>query len=203
MKKLSKLMALLLSLLMIVSLFTACGEEKKENNDEKKEKTSETADKKEDKLTGKELLIGDWKAEFEIESYTLYLMFNFKEDGTFQTYFTKEFYNKYIDTVVEMNTTGITELTDEEIIEHGYASREEFIEAIRESYAQEFPYEDIEAEFSFSGTWELDSDTLTIITINETGEENEPKFIETKLSNGVESFEFSDDEGTIKFTKAE
>ncbi len=54
MKKYSKLFALLLALLMVLSLFTACGDKKDDDDDEKKEKTSETAEDNENSTTEEE-----------------------------------------------------------------------------------------------------------------------------------------------------
>ena len=177
MKKLSKLMALLLSLLMILSLFTACGDSKKD-------------DEKEENLTGKDLLIGNWDAEFvDSEDYITYTM-KFKDDGTGEIYLTEANYEAAIEEAAKYN---MDILDEEELAEEGIETLEDCKAVLRE----ETPYEEIASDIESSFTWELDGDTLTI-----EAEDGDIATAETKLSEGKKSMTFVDEQGNeIKLTK--
>ena len=187
MKKLSKLMALLLSLLMILSLFAACGDDKKDDDDkedasvsDEKDKDNKDEDEDEDEdedvaVSAEDMLIGEWECEMEEDGFSIIMTFNFYDDNTVETSFTKDSYDDLVDVYV---AEAMADVTDEEIEEEGFASREEAEEYVREMMIEELPYEDMAAEFEMEGTWELDGDDLTVEI------DGEPVTAETDLSDG-------------------
>ena len=214
MKNLSKLMALLLSLLMILSLFAACGDDKKDDDDkedtsvsdekdkddkdededkeDKKDKNNKKDDEDEDEdeddsASAEDMLIGEWVYEDEIDGVTYVVNFSFAKDGTFETSLDENSYEFVIDQALEET---MADVTDEEIEEEGFTSRKEAEEYVREMLMEELSYEDIAAEFEMSGEWELDGDTLTI-EIDGGGTST----AETKLSKGVTKITFINDDG--------
>ena len=179
MKKLSKLIALLLSLLMILSLFAACGDDKKDDDDKEDKSVSDEKDK-DDKdedvaVSAEDMLIGEWECEMEEDGLTIVMTFDFIKNNTVETSFSKDSYNELVDKYV---AETMAEVTDEEIEEEGFASREEAEEFIREMMLEELPYDDFAAEFEMEGTWELDGDTLTVEI------DGDPVTAETDLSDG-------------------
>ena len=179
MKKLSKLIALLLSLLMILSLFAACGDDKKDDDDKEDKSVSDEKDK-DDKdedvaVSAEDMLIGEWECEMEEDGLTIVMTFDFLKNNTVETSFSKDSYNELVDKYV---AETMAEVTDEEIEEEGFASREEAEEFIREMMLEELPYDDFAAEFEMEGTWELDGDTLTVEI------DGDPVTAETDLSDG-------------------
>ena len=175
MKKLSKLMALLLSLLMIVSLFAACGDDKK--GEEGETTTAVT-------LKGEDLLLGKWDAKYELDEIALVIVFDFIKGGTVELSMPKENYDNMV-------KQSMDSYSDEDIADLGFATREEAEAAFKEYYS----YEELVSAFETRGEWELDGDTLTIKLSDET------MVIDTKLSEGVDSFKYADDDGAMTFTK--
>lgn len=183
MKKLSKLIALLLSLLMILSLFAACGDDKKDDDDkedksvsDEKDKDDKDEDKDEDvAVSAEDMLIGEWECEMEEDGLTIVMTFDFLKNNTVETSFSKDSYNELVDKYV---AETMAEVTDEEIEEEGFASREEAEEFIRKMMLEELPYDDFAAEFEMEGTWELDGDTLTVEI------DGDPVTAKTDLSDG-------------------
>ena len=179
MKKLSKLMALLLSLLMILSLFAACGDDKKDDDDKEDKSVSDEKDKddkdEDEAVSAEDMLIGEWECEMEEDGLTIVMTFDFLKNNTVETSFSKDSYNELVDKYV---AETMAEVTDEEIEEEGFASREEAEEFIREMMIEELPYDDFAAEFEMEGTWELDGDTLTVEI------DGDPVTAETDLSDG-------------------
>ena len=189
MKKLSKLMALLLSLLMILSLFAACGDDKKDKDKKKDEEEDEAA-------SAEDMLIGEWETSVDTGAGAyLNLSLIFEDDGTAYFNLSKKNYNKMIDEFIASELDGVT---DEDIEAEGFASREEAEEYVREMIEAEVPYEDIAAQFEASFTWELDGDTLTIET-----DDGGISTAETKLSKGKTTFTLVDEDGgtELDFTK--
>ena len=179
MKKLSKLIALLLSLLMILSLFAACGDDKKDDDDKEDKSVSDEKDKddkdEDEAVSAEDMLIGEWECEMEEDGLTIVMTFDFLKNNTVETSFSKDSYNELVDKYV---AETMAEVTDEEIEEEGFASREEAEEFIREMMLEELPYDDFAAEFEMEGTWELDGDTLTVEI------DGDPVTAETDLSDG-------------------
>ena len=219
MKKLSKLLALLLSLLMILSLFAACGDDKKDDDDkddtsvsDEKDKDDKDEDEDEDKddkkdkdnkkdeeeeaISAEDMLIGEWETSVDTGAGAyLDLSLIFEDDGTAYFYLTKKSYDKMMDEII---LTQMADVTDEEIEAEGFASREEAEEFVREMLEEEMPYEDTAAEFEDDFTWELDGDTLTIET-----DDGGISTAETKLSKGKTTFTLVDEDGgaELDFTK--
>lgn len=205
MKKLSKLMALLLSLLMILSLFAACDDDKKDDDDkedtsvsDEKDKDNKDEDEDEDEdiaVSAEDMLIGEWECEMEEDSLTIVMTFDFLKNNTVETSFSKDSYNELVDKYI---AETMAEVTDEEIEEEGFASREEAEEFIREMMLEELPYDDFAAEFEMEGTWELDGDTLTVEI------DGDPVTAETDLSDGGTTITLVSEDGdeiVIKKTK--
>ena len=212
MKKLSKLMALLLSLLMIVSLFAACGDDKKkDDDDDEKEETTIAAEKdddddkkdkdeaddedEEEKLTGEKLLIGEWEAIYEVDGVSITLVFDFAKDGSVESTYSKAAHKAFLEQLVE---ASMAEVTEEDLEADGFETMEEAEEYLAEYFEEEFPYEDMAAEFENNGEWELDGDELTFQF-----EDGEPQTADTKLSKGKTTFTLvNEEDGTeFKFTK--
>lgn len=208
MKKLSKLIALLLSLLMILSLFAACGDDKKDDDDkedksvsDEKDKDNKNDDKYEDEdedvaVSAEDMLIGEWETSVDTGAGAyLNLSLIFEDDGTAYFYLTKKSYDKMMDEII---STQMADVTDEEIEAEGFASREEAEEFVREMLEEEMPYVDTAAEFEDDFTWELDGDTLTIET-----DDGGISTAETKLSKGKTTFTLVDEDGgtELDFTK--
>lgn len=195
---------ILIAAIGVAVFFLVRNNDKNKYNDDKKDTESTTiaADQnKEDKvekLTGEDLLIGDWNAEmifiYNESENSMDLLITFKADGTVTGYLSKDSYDKFIDHFVEMT---LSEYTDEELAAEGFASREEAAEDLREYCTADMPYEAAKDDLIDMGTWELDGDTLTI-----RDDDDEPMVIETELSKGVDTFKYSDDEGKIIFTKS-
>ena len=114
MKKLSKLIALLLSLLMILSLFAACGDDKKDDDDKEDKSVSDEKDK-DDKdedvaVSAEDMLIGEWECEMEEDDLTIVMTFDFLKNNTVETSFSKDSYNELVDKYV---AETMAEVTDE------------------------------------------------------------------------------------------
>lgn len=132
------------------------------------------------------LLLGIWDAQFEVENVTFYIQFDFKQDKTVKTDLTKNGYDKMIDGIVANEMSVITQ---EDIIEAGFASTAEYEEALRAFLSEELPYNELKAGFQTTGTWKLDGNHLTV-TI-----EGETETAETKLLEGERVFVLKDSAG--------
>ena len=215
-------MALLLSLLMILSLFAACGDDKKddddkddtsvsdekdkddkdedededEDKDDKKDKDNKKDEEEDEAASAEDMLIGEWETSVDTGAGAyLNLSLIFEDDGTAYFYLTKKSYDKMMDEII---STQMADVTDEEIEAEGFASREEAEEFVREMLEEEMPYVDTAAEFEDDFTWELDGDTLTIET-----DDGGISTAETKLSKGKTTFTLVDEDGgtELDFTK--
>ena len=191
MKKVSKLMALLLSLLMILSLFAACGDDKK--SDETITTESEA------NLAGEDLLIGKWNVITtygEEQSYALSITFN--KDGTISSSFTQNDYDYFIEQLVK---NRMSKVTDNDITEAGFATKEEAEEHLRELFKETNSYENVASYWDLSGEWSFE-DNILLIEFDGGGE----VYNETTLDAGTTTFTLYNDgneeEGVMIFTKA-
>ena len=270
MKKLSKLTSALLALLMIMSLFAACGkDDDKKDDDEKDSKKDEatvqvidedieenteeytteaeettkenitikvpgitkvpatkvpatkapatkvpatkapvtqaptvtkaptskpdTTQKEEPKPTNADLLIGTWETTIVSDGLPVTVQFKFEANGTMKMDFTKASYDKMVKHAVD---SEMSNLTDEEIKDAGFANRKEAEDYLYALIAEEAPYDQLRSMLQNSGTWKLNGDDLTV-TID--GESATSK---TNLSAGKTSFELKDPTGeSITLTK--
>ena len=265
MKKLSKLTSALLALLMIMSLFAACGkDDDKKDDDEKDSKKDEatvqvieedieenteeytteaeettkenitiklpgitkvpatkapatkvpatkapvtqaptvtkpptskpdTTQKEEPNPSNADLLIGTWETTIVSDGLPVTMQFKFEANGTMKMDFTKASYDKMIKHAVD---SEMSNLTDEEIIDAGFANRKEAEDYLYALIAEEAPYDQLRSMLQNSGTWKLNGDDLTV-TID--GESATSK---TNLSAGNTSFELKDPTGeSITLTK--
>lgn len=266
MKKLSKLTAALLALLMIMSIFAACGkdDDKKDDNekDDKKDKATvqvleedieetteeeytteaeettkenitikvpnvtkapatkapatkapatkapatqaptvtkaptskpDTTQKEEPKPSNADLLIGTWETTIVSDGLPVTMQFKFEANGTMKMDFTKASYDKMVKQAVDAEMSSIT---DEEIIEAGFANRKEAEDYLYAIIAEEAPYDQLRSMLQNEGTWKLNGDDLTV-TID-----GEAATSKTNLSEGKTSFELKDPTGeSITLTK--
>ncbi len=182
MKKFSKLFAALLALIMMLSVFTACGGDKKDGK---------AKDDEEEVLTGEDLLIGKWNATFEEDDLTLTVQFVFNEDGEGELTLPQSSYDDFIDQMVDM---ALDEYSEEELAEEGIVSEEYF----RDYFESEYTYDLVASEFDLYFTWELDEDELII-----ENEDGDTMTADTELSEGEKSFILIGDDGTeLELTKA-
>ncbi len=270
MKKLSKLTSALLALLMIMSLFAACGkDDDKKDDDEKDSKKDEatvqvieedieenteeytteaeettkenitikvpnvtkapatkapatkvpatkapatkapatqaptvtkaptskpdTTQKEEPKPSNADLLIGTWETTIVSDGLPVTMQFKFEANGTMKMDFTKASYDKMVKQAVDAEMSSVT---DEEIIEAGFANRKEAEDYLYALIAEEAPYDQLRSMLQNSGTWKLNGDDLTV-TID-----GEAATSKTNLSEGKTSFELKDPTGeSITLTK--
>ncbi len=130
------------------------------------------------------LLIGTWDATIDVEGLPVRIQFEFSIFGkTVNVDFTKDSYDNMIEKAVEIN---LSQVTDEELAEAGFADRAEYEEALREYLIDELPYEELRSMFLSTGTWELVGDKLTIVI------EGETMTADTQLSDDVRTFELED-----------
>ena len=203
MKKLSKLMALLLSLLIILSLFAACGDDKENKTTEMPSHEGTSAEK--DNPTGENLLIGVWGTDYITQTNfsPIVMQYTFEKDGTWHSTIAKEVYDIMIEQTSEnlmSNTNLDPDTLYEKIAEMGYNIEELDIRDILEILATKSygDYDSWVSEYQFTGTWTLDGDTLTIET-----DDGGISTAETKLSKGKTTFTLVDEDGgaELDFTK--
>ena len=153
----------------------------------------DTTQKEEPKPSNADLLIGTWETTIESDGLPVTVQFKFEANGTMKMDFTKASYDKMIKQVVDAE---MSQITDEEITQAGFASRKEAEEYLYNFVAQEAPYETLRGMLQNSGTWQLDGDNLTV-TID-----GEIAIAQTKLSEGKTTFALKDGTGeSITLTK--
>ncbi|MBR3802144.1 MAG: hypothetical protein IKK37_01705 [Clostridia bacterium] len=187
MKKINKILTVILALFMVALLFTACGKDMQ--TDEKNEETTVTEPQM---LTGKDLLIGDWKIDapqIGMSVMLSYMHVTFNEDGTWIQTISEDNYNYLVNQEVDRI---VSNLTDEDISDKGFSSREEAKEYYKKDYDS---YEDAAAGYAETGTWELDGDTLILKG------EGSTSTVETKLSEGVTTIKLAGKNGEATLTK--
>ena len=153
----------------------------------------DTTQKEEPKPSNADLLIGTWETTIESDGLPVTVQFKFEANGTMKMDFTKASYDKMIKHAVD---SEMSNLTDEEIIDAGFANRKEAEDYLYALIAEEAPYDQLRSMLQNSGTWKLNGDDLTV-TID--GESATSK---TNLSAGKTSFELKDPTGeSITLTK--
>ena len=153
----------------------------------------DTTQKEEPKPSNADLLIGTWETTIVSDGLPVTLQFKFEANGTMKMDFTKASYDKMIKHAVD---SEMSNLTDEEIIDAGFANRKEAEDYLYALIAEEAPYDQLRSMLQNSGTWKLNGDYLTV-TID--GESATSK---TNLSAGKTSFELKDPTGeSITLTK--
>ena len=153
----------------------------------------DTTQKEEPKPSNADLLIGTWETTIVSDGLPVTMQFKFEANGTMKMDFTKASYDKMIKHAVD---SEMSNLTDEEIIDAGFANRKEAEDYLYALIAEEAPYDQLRSMLQNSGTWKLNGDDLTV-TID--GESATSK---TNLSAGKTSFELKDPTGeSITLTK--
>ncbi len=195
MKKSGKILASLLALFAVVTFCAACS--KGENGKEEGTTVSPdqvSSDKEELVAPSVNSLIGTWDTTIDVEGLPVGIELKFSMFGkTVEMDFSKESYDRMIETVVE---TESAILTDKEIALAGFADREDYENDFREHLIDELPYDELRDTIRTTGTWELAGDALTVNIAGETST------AETNLSEGVTTFELADSSGdTITLTK--
>ncbi len=153
----------------------------------------DTTQKEEPKPSNADLLIGTWETTIESDGLPVTVQFKFEANGTMKMDFTKASYDKMIKQVVDAE---MSQITNEEITQAGFASRKEAEDYLYALIAEEAPYDQLRSMLQNSGTWKLNGDDLTV-TID--GESATSK---TNLSAGKTSFELKDPTGeSITLTK--
>ena len=153
----------------------------------------DTTQKEEPKPSNADLLIGTWETTIESDGLPVTVQFKFEANGTMKMDFTKASYDKMVKHAVD---SEMSNLTDEEIKDAGFANRKEAEDYLYALIAEEAPYDQLRSMLQNSGTWKLNGDDLTV-TID--GESATSK---TNLSAGKTSFELKDPTGeSITLTK--
>ena len=153
----------------------------------------DTTQKEEPKPSNADLLIGTWETTIVSDGLPVTMQFKFEANGTMKMDFTKASYDKMVKHAVD---SEMSNLTDEEIIDAGFANRKEAEDYLYALIAEEAPYDQLRSMLQNSGTWKLNGDDLTV-TID--GESATSK---TNLSAGKTSFELKDPTGeSITLTK--
>ena len=206
MSKLLKISSAILALIMVVSLFAACGNKTETDVDDNDKKIEDKVEKEEEEetepvLTAEDVLVGKWNAETIIEDVAFVLNVTFEADGSAKMEYPEESYNKYVDTLVEniLKEQGVNDFNDEQKAAYAAALGVTTFAEVKEYFvnmmAGEMPYEELAAEFDLTGTWELDGDKLTL-TLDE-----DVIVSETALSKGEETFTMILEEQELTFTK--
>ena len=153
----------------------------------------DTTQKEEPKPSNADLLIGTWETTIVSDGLPVTMQFKFEANGTMKMDFTKASYDKMVKHAVD---SEMSNLTDEEIKDAGFANRKEAEDYLYALIAEEAPYDQLRSMLQNSGTWKLNGDDLTV-TID--GESATSK---TNLSAGKTSFELKDPTGeSITLTK--
>ena len=153
----------------------------------------DTTQKEEPKPSNVDLLIGTWETTIVSDGLPVTMQFKFEANGTMKMDFTKASYDKMVKHAVD---SEMSNLTDEEIKDAGFANRKEAEDYLYALIAEEAPYDQLRSMLQNSGTWKLNGDDLTV-TID--GESATSK---TNLSAGKTSFELKDPTGeSITLTK--
>lgn len=153
----------------------------------------DTTQKEEPKPSNADLLIGTWETTIVSDGLPVTVQFKFEANGTMKMDFTKASYDKMVKHAVD---SEMSNLTDEEIKDAGFANRKEAEDYLYALIAEEAPYDQLRSMLQNSGTWKLNGDDLTV-TID--GESATSK---TNLSAGKTSFELKDPTGeSITLTK--
>lgn len=216
MKNILKLLSAILALLMVFSLFTACGsdtskdvdepevedvDEKEDEDEDEEEEEEETEEETEPVITAADVLVGNWEAKTIIESADFILNLNFAADGTLKMEHTEENYEQYVALLVEniFEENNFDALTDEGkslfYAQFGATTYEETFQFFCDMMKTEMPYDQIAAEFNLTGTWTIEGDTLKIDI------DGDELVAETSLSSGVEAFNLTIAEYVLECTK--
>lgn len=198
MKNLRKILSLVLALVMVVSLFAACGDKAEEPKKEDKEPKTEKV------LTAEDHLLGKWNTVLEAEGMKIPLVFTFEKDGVAKIELTEEGYNEFVNQMVDMmfEDEGFNDLTAEQqeavFVELGVANMADFKKMMADELSAGMPIEELQADFNMEGTWVLDGDNLTVEADGDT------LVAETGLSKGEKTITFVDEINELNFelTKA-
>ncbi len=176
-----KIFAVVLALVIITVVFSACSNDKT--------------------LMAASFLAGDWETTISADKFDVPLVVTFNADGTATMNLPDDKYNQLINDMVDtiLHEEGFYDLSDDEkkiaFEEMGVADMEEAKIVFFNMLTDEIPYEELKADFETDGTWQLEVDTLTMYF------DGDVYTCETDLSKGEKSFTAVFNEKEIKFTK--
>lgn len=146
-----------------------------ENSTSAEESTS-VAVEEETTVDNSNRLAGKWQATVVGVGLSVNLDYEFAQDGTLNVDFSENNYKTLTDRIERLNMSMMAEECAEEPEGNTDGIK------LKDGLVQVPTYEEMKAQMSKTGTWELDGDTLTV-TID-----GESMTAETKLSEGATSF---------------
>ena len=198
MKNFKKALSVILALVMVVSVFAACGNDKKS---EKSKEEDTTKAKTEEKITGTELLVGAWKTYVSEDEISFPLIVTFDKDGSAHVEFNQDCYKELLNLLVNkaLEEGGFNSLSASEKLaffeELGVTNLNEAKQALYDIYAGDVSFDTLHKLYNFDGSWTLVDDVLTVDINGDTITVN------TNLTDGEESFTVTYDGMTLDFAK--
>ncbi len=208
-KKTLKLLAVLLSFVLVLTSFAACGEKKTDKDEEetKKESVEQTTEKVKGDATHDGKLIATWDVDVEVpldegmEPVSVKATMEFAEDGTYKTTIDEE---SVKDMIIQMFVTMFGLSSEEDFVafvESQGMTMDDFMKEAMAEFAGE-------GSFTTTGTWTTDGNgNLTQVSVDsETGEEETEvcKYTVSEDGNKVTltyTDEESGEEQTLNLTK--
>lgn len=204
MKKVLKLLAVVLSFVLVLTSFAACGDKKTDAKDEETKKSEEAVEAPKGDATHDGKLIATWDAEVEVpldegmDPMKIKATMDFKEDGTFTMSISDESIKSMV-VQVFMAFFGMESEADfEAYITSQGMTVDEFVENAKKEMDMD--------EMSQTGTWTTDGNgNLTQVTVDEEGEDETETFKYTVSEDGKSAELFYEDDElgtqTLKLTK--
>ena len=153
------------------------------------EESVSSAAEEENATDNRNQLIGKWQATVVGVGLSVNLDYEFAQDGTLNVDFSETNYKTLTDRIERLNMSMMAEECAEEPEGNTDGIK------LKDGLVQVPTYEEMKAQLSKTGTWELNGDTLTV-TID-----GESVTAETKLSEGATSFVLNPDADAVSLIK--